>query len=226
VYGGTLSSDLPNAPKPGVITTEPSVPYLYGGRAMWTTPLDGLAAAFSAQATRFDTTLSFDPAVQAALEAVGVIPAGLTYPAPIEFRVSRWVASLQYQAHDLDISAEYSRWTGSFYIPFPALLPPESINERYFVMASYRVMPWFTPGLYYSAHFDNVDDRDAPGRHQRDAALTTRFDLNANWLLKLEGHLIRGTAGLDNPALNDAAQRETLEQTWWGMLLIKTTAYF
>jgi hypothetical protein len=225
VYGGTLSSDLPNPPPPGVILTEASIPYLYGGRLLWATPLDGLTAGFSAQATRFDTSVAFDPAAQAVLETFGIIPAGLSYPLPVKFRVARWVASLQYQAYDLDISAEYSRWTGSFYSSLPTLFPPETVNERYFAMASYRVASWFTPGIYYSVYYESVEDRDARGAYQRDAALTTRFDLNANWLLKLEGHLIRGTAALDNPDLNDAADRDSLEQAW-GMFLIKTTAYF
>jgi hypothetical protein len=71
-----------------------------------------------------------------------------------------------------------------------------------------------------------VDNRDEPGRFQRDIAVTTRFDLNANWLVKLEGHLIHGTGALDNPALNDAVERENLEDVDWGMLILKTTAYF
>lgn len=225
LYGGTLSSELPNPPRPGVSTTEASIPYLYGGRLIWATPLDGLSAGFSAQATRFDAGFSFDPAVQAVLEAAGALPAGLTYPLPVEFRVARWVASLQYSAYDWDISAEYSRWTGSFYSPAPAIFPPETVNERYFVMASYRVSSWFTPGIYYSVYHADVEDRGAPGRYQRDAALTTRFDLNAHWLLKLEGHILRGSGALDNPALNDAIEPPLLEQSW-GMFLIKTTAYF
>jgi hypothetical protein len=224
-YGGTLSPDLPNAPPPGLSITDVGIPYLYGARLFWLTPLDGLLAGFSAQATRFDGDYAFDPTLQALLEAEAIIPASLTYPTRVKFRVARWVASLQYAAHDWDLSAEYSRWTGDFYSPFPLLLPPHTVNERYFAMASYRVTDWFTPGAYYSVYFANVKDRDAPGEYQRDLALTTRFDLNAHWLFKVEGHLMNGTGALDNRDLNEGADRDTLEQTW-GMLLLKTTAYF
>ena len=58
-----------------------------------------------------------------------------------------------------------------------------------------------------------------------DVAATLRFDLNAHWLLKLEGHVMRGTAALDNRALNGGAERKDLEATW-GVFLLKTTAYF
>jgi hypothetical protein len=224
-YGGTLSPDLPNAPQPGINVSDVGIPYLYGGRLSWSTPLDGLLAGFSGQATRFDGSYSFDPAVQAVFETLGILPTGITYPTRIKFRVTRWVASLQYAANDWDLSAEYSRWIGDFYSPAPLLFPPHTVNERYFAMASYRVSSWFSPSLYYSAYVENVKDRDKRGAYQRDLALTTRFDINANWLFKLEGHLIRGSAALDNPALNGGASRDTLEQAW-GMFLIKTTAYF
>lgn len=226
-YGGTLSSDLPTPPPPGVFATDLGIPYLYGARLSWLSPLDGLLAAFSAQATRFDVNYSFDPALQAALEGAMFLPPGVTYPTPIKFRVRRWVASVQYAANDWDLSAEYSRWIANFLTRFsaPRLLPPHTVNERYFVMASYRVNPWFTPGIYYSALYDNVQDRDARGRYQHDLAFTIRSDLNPNWIFKLEGHIIRGTAALDNRDLNGGADREDLEQAW-GMLLAKTTAYF
>jgi hypothetical protein len=225
-YGGTLSLEEAAPPPPGVFQTNGSVPYVYGGRLLWFTPLDGLLAGISGQSLRVDSDVAFDPALQGLFESLGLLTPGITYPTRLKFRVRRWIASLQYAANDLDVSAEYSRWTGDFFnSPGPLLFPPHTVNERYFLMASYRVAPWFTPGAYYSAYFANVENRDQPGQYQHDWAVTTRFDLNAHWLLKLEGHLMRGTGSIEDRRLNDGRGFEDLPQAW-AAFLIKTTAYF
>ena len=227
LYGGTFPNSPPeeNPPPPGVSVSNLSTPYVYGGRLLWLTPLDGLLGGFSYQKLRLDADYSLDPALQAVLASVGLVPADLLSPFPVQFTVPRWIASLQYAAHDLDISAEYSRWVGEFKSPIPLLLPTHVVNERYYLMASYRVSPWFTPGLYYSGYFVNTEDRKGHEQYTHDVAATLRFDLNAHWLLKLEGHVMRGTATLDNRALNGGLPQADLEPTW-GVFLIKTTAYF
>ncbi|MEO8178692.1 MAG: hypothetical protein ABI895_07655, partial [Deltaproteobacteria bacterium] len=70
-----------------------------------------------------------------------------------------------------------------------------------------------------------VKDRHGREAYQHDLAVTTRYDLTDHWLLKLEGHLMFGTAALDNELLNRGADQNTLAPTW-GVFLIKTTAYF
>lgn len=224
-YGGTLFAETPVPPAPGVSVTDFGVPYLYGARLLWSTPLQGLTAGVSGQAVRFDADYVLDPAVLAALQAAMVLPPEQEVLLPVEFRVTRWIASLTYAAFDWDLTAEYSRWTGEFYSRAPAVFPPHTVNERYYVMASYRVNSWFTPGLYYSGYFQDVEDRRGREAYQHDVAATTRYDLNAHWILKLEGHFMRGTAALDNPRLNDGVARPELAPTW-GVFLVKTTAYF
>lgn len=224
-YGGTLPGEVAGGPPPpGITVTGLRVPYVYGGRLLWATPLEGLTAGASGQAVRFDADYVFDPALLAGLQALQLVPADQTANLPVKFRVTRWIASLQYSAYDLDVSAEYSRWIGEFYSRAPALLPRHIVNERYYLMASYR-MDWFTPGLYYSGYFQDVEQRKGHQNYTHDVAATLRFDLNAHWLLKLEGHIMRGTAALDNRGLNGGAERVDLEPTW-GALLIKTTAYY
>jgi hypothetical protein len=48
--------------------------------------------------------------------------------------------------------------------------------------------------------------------------------VNEHWLVKLEGHFMRGTAGL-NSAENDNIPQSALQRDW-GLFIIKTTAYF
>jgi hypothetical protein len=45
-------------------------------------------------------------------------------------------------------------------------------------------------------------------------------------LFKIEGHFMRGTAALENRALNDGVEPKDLNSSTWGVLLLKTTAYF
>lgn len=96
-------------------------------------------------------------------------------------------------------------------------------------MASYQVASWFTPGLYYSAAFTDIKAKraagtDGRGSFQHDVAATFRYDVTPNWLVKLEGHYMLGTAGLQSQ-LNDGKPLAELDQDW-GVFLAKTTAYF
>jgi hypothetical protein len=210
VYGGGLVPDLPGPPPVGVNVSNTRFPYVYGGRLLWSTPLDGLSAALSGQVLRLDADVSIDPAVLALFQAIGLAPMGAPNAFELEFVVTRWIASLHYTAFDWDLSAEYSRWIGEFSSPLPALFPARTENERYYVMASRRVNSLFTPGIYYSAYYVDVSDRSGHEKYQHDFAFTTRYDLNAHWLLKLEWHLMRGTAALDNRALNDGVEARHL----------------
>ncbi len=91
-------------------------------------------------------------------------------------------------------------------------------------MASYRVASWFTPGIYYSAYYPNIHETSGRQNYQNDLAVTARYDINKHWLVKLEGHFIDGTADIDS-TLNGGTDPSKLTKDW-GLLLIKTTAYF
>jgi hypothetical protein len=223
-YGGTIDLGKPLPPAPGVTVENLQMPYVYGGRVWWSTPLEGLSAAASYQALRFDSEYHIAPPLIPVLQSVGLLPPGFTGTLPTQFRVKLWVASLEYQSGDLLVAAEYSRWIGKFNSQAPALLPPHIVNERYYGMISYHVAPWFTPGAYYSVYYPDMDKREGKQAFQRDLALSVRFDVTPNWLVKLEAHLMNGTAALE-PALNDGQQPKDLVQNW-GAYLLKTTAYF
>jgi hypothetical protein len=157
---------------------------------------------------------------------------------PIRVPALLGVASAEYSARDLLVAAEYSRWRLSVESPVAAFAKKEATSERFYLMSSYHVRPWFTPGLYYSVLFPDVTDRKGsrppvgePGTppvgraaYQHDLSVTLRFDLNPYWILKVEGHRMHGTAGLTS-SLNDNASLSSLTKDW-GVFLVKTTAYF
>ena len=236
LYGGTVFYDTADATS---TLANVEVPYIFGGRLMWQTPIEGLQAGASAQKLRIDGDFTVPAAQIAPLQMVGALPADFANPVPFKLPALLAVASLEYNAHDLLLASEYCRWRVGLTSPVPALNAPTQESERLYFMSAYHVTPWFAPGLYYSALFPNADDRagkkpkpgampGAPpvgrGGYQHDVALTLRYDINPYWLVKLEGHYMHGTAGLDS-TLNGDQSLSSLTKDW-GVFLVKTTAYF
>jgi hypothetical protein len=214
LYGGTIHIDLP---PPGLYRIESAVLPVVGGRLLWETPLPGLRLGGSLQALRIDYEFSGASLV----EGMGVTR-GL---ATAKFDATLWVASIEYAGERLLLSGEYSRWRveSSSSVPTIALASPVT-SERAFAMGAFRVTSWLTPSLYYSRLFPNVDKRKGRENYQHDAAATLRFDINAHWLLKLEGHYMRGTADV-SAALNGRTPRAELDKNW-AVFLAKTTVHF
>src|SRR5690606_514096 len=108
----------------------------------------------------------------------------------------------------------YSRWHGKLETALPSVYPVvRAENERGYVMASYHVTPWFTPGIYYGVLYDDVRNRKGRDAYRHDAAATLRFDINRFWLLKLEAHYLHGTAAL-NSDLNGGKPLTELSKNW------------
>ncbi len=224
-YGGTFFLDTSTPPNPNVTITDAEVSYVTGGRIMWLTPLDGLSLGVSGQALRYEIESTFKPEITQALVAGGIAPADFDGSIRLEFPITLWVASIEYAFQDLLVSLEYGRWWADLQSSQPTLIPSDGpVNERFYAMASYRLSSFFVPGIYFASYFEDVDARGVPGKFQHDLALTLRFDLTSYWLVKLEGHLYRGTGHLDG-RLNDHKELKDLEGRW-GLFLLKTTAYF
>jgi hypothetical protein len=208
LYGGTIFLDPSTLIPPGSgVQVQFNVPYLVGGRILWETPLQGLRMGGSMQVLRLDTTVFLPNAMTAA----------------IENRTVQWVGSAEYAVGELTVSAEYSRW----HTKQESALPGNTItnvSERGYGMLTYRAASWLHPGMYYSVLFPDVENRGSRANMQHDVAAMLRFDLTPNWIVKLEGHFMAGTAGLTNP-LRVGPPIEGLAN-YWRAFLVKTTAYF
>jgi hypothetical protein len=159
------------------------------------------------------------------LIAAGTLPPTFAGTVATKIPAVLWVGSIEYSAHDLLLATEYSRWVVDLQSQFPIILPEShSVSERGYVMGSYRVTPRFSPGLYYSLLFPDVRQRHGRAAYQHDVAATLRYDLTTNWLVKVEGHFLHGTAAL-NSTLNGGTPPAALVPNW-GLFLVKTTAYF
>ncbi|HEY0709255.1 MAG TPA: hypothetical protein VGG33_20765, partial [Polyangia bacterium] len=231
VYFGTVFVDPPTGGSAAVRIEQLDIPYLGGGRVMWETPLPGLRIVASLQQLELDYRFS-----GAAVANNPGAPMGVA-SADIDARL--WVASIEHAGDRMLLAAEFSRWHTDLKTTVPTVYPPsKATSERYYVMGSYRVTPRFTPGAYYSVFFRDVGLFDDPkkscdrwlfegcGRQnfQHDLAFTLRFDINPFWLVKLEGHYMRGTGDL-NTALNDGVPLVNLQKNW-ALFVAKTTVHF
>jgi hypothetical protein len=189
------------------------VRYVFGGRLIWETPLDGLRVAFTAEKLRLDTA--------------AILPTGMPVPQiNIESHVWLWAASTEYAVDELTLTAEYTRGYSDQSSDQPMFSPPiDETSENLYGMVTYRVTPWLFPGAYYALHFPDTRQRKGRESFQHDAALTLRFDVNQYSLIKLEGHYMYGTAGLLNP-LRFNPPDVTRAEEHWAVFLAKVTAYF
>lgn len=214
LFGGAIYLDSDALTPAGApFDSELDIRYVVGGRLIWETPLEGLRAAFSAQKLR--------------LESAFIVPTGMPVPAiNVENDTWLWAASLEYTVSELILTAEYSRWYSEQSSDQPMYSPPlDESSEKMYGMLTYRVAPWLHPGAYYALSFEDTRDRKSKGNFQHDTALTLRFDVNSNWLVKLEGHYMYGTSGLVNPLRINPPDVTSAEEHW-AVFLAKVTAYF
>lgn len=224
VYGGTIFLDSTTLASPDVTVTDIDVPYLIGGRLMWHTPLDGLRTGVSLQALRIDIDYLIDGGTLAAFEAAGLVPPDFDGKFEYDIPLLLWVGSVEYAAHDVLLAAEFSRWRTDYSLE-PPLVPDGDVTAtRWYVMGSYQPASGFSSGLYYSLTQSGAPGPNTREKYQQDFTASMRFDINEHWLVKAEGHFLRGTAYL-SADLNDDESPATLQRDW-AVLLLKTTAYF
>jgi hypothetical protein len=127
--------------------------------------------------------------------------------------VSSLVGSVEYIRGDTILSAEYNIIRIDIgTLPGIGDVPTTEVHG-WAVSASHRFTYWFELGAYYSDWNTNVRDRHGKDyallstpekprfrqeRWLRDTCLTTRFDLNENWIFKLEGHYMSGLDDIDD----------------------------
>jgi len=215
-YAGTIYLDLGTQP-PGspLAIVDLTIPYIAGGRVMWETPVEGLRIGASVQTLRLETHLLelADPRRPS--------PVAVNIPATLA------VASAEYTIDDAIFAAEFSRWRTSAETSNPMVFPasPVTWDIRAYALMGYRLTPRLQPSVYYSIYYPDRQTKDmGAGTKQLDAAATLRVDISPNWILKLEGHWMRGTAALST-TLNPGRTLDTLADHWL-LIVAKTTVYF
>jgi hypothetical protein len=199
-----------------VKVTDISADTVYVQSLEWSPPLDGLRLA----ASRF----------QANLHGTAVTDAAATAPASLKNlqwdinMYTRYVMGAEYTWKDLVVAGEYDLTD----LDQVALgKTTQSKSDSWYLSAAYRLTDWFEAGAYYTERYTDRDDRDgskyaaanaakglpAHNRYHKDTALTLRFDPMQNVVVKVEGHLIDGTALLDASEFKTAGKESYLFAT-------------
>jgi len=141
-----------------------------------------------------------------------------------------WVISIEYTLHSFVFASEYRRQNGDSQLTIPPLPPfPDFKNpksEGYYAMVSYRFNSFVELGCYYSVNYPNKDDKNGDDfkvrieAWRKDTALSVRFDINENWLFKLEGHYLDGVAPMLDKMNPDGFDR------YWKLYVAKLSFVF
>ncbi|UCH95787.1 MAG: hypothetical protein JSV88_02780 [Candidatus Aminicenantes bacterium] len=212
------------------------VDHLYSGSFIWEPPLKGLRLG----ATLVDTNIrAYARLTEDIIIPVEFPPYFLTVAsrgdaATAEFpKTTVYTYSVEYTWKNLVLAAEYQLMDQDMMINMSGLEPLEfKLNsESYYGSASYRFTDWFELGVYYMEFYKDRNDKEGTGfnppysAYQKDACACLRFDLNAHWTFKLEGHLVDGVAlCLNQDNLNAAGAVEYDKK--WAMFAVKMTFNF
>ncbi|OQY57466.1 MAG: hypothetical protein B6245_16905 [Desulfobacteraceae bacterium 4572_88] len=197
--------------------------HCYMAGITWHTPLEGLktkVSYYKIENLRVDGNLTI-PAES------GAIGSHMNYEV---YDQDGYVVSLEYIWEDMALAAEYTevdfkgRWDWNLGQGWQ--LRPELPSLGWYLSAAYAFTDWFTLGASYSEFYPNANDKDGKTMENdfeawlKTVTLSTRFDVNDYWILKLEGSYNDGF-GAYSPAENP----EGLDQRWF-LLTAKVTFNF
>ncbi len=170
------------------------VEHAYMGSFQWLTPGDGLRVGGSLYNLRMNSNI----------EGLSEEAGGLEEYRLNSIRTS--VESTEELTGNLKLTAEYIQ-NKSASIHKDAS-QKAVVGEGYLGGAVYQFSEWFELGSYYSIYYADKDDKEgkewsAMGKKAakawlKDFAVTSRIDINNSWVLRLEGHLLNGLAGVEN----------------------------
>lgn len=228
VFFGTIFLDLGDSPQfIGAHTRRAG-----GAQVFWRPPIEGLRIGPSFLNVKVDFDFQLDQMTIDQLIMDGAVPADFDGRAQLRLHdANLLVGSVEYDIGRWLFAGEYSRQLIHAETTPPGLIPEadaDSDSERFYLLAAHRLREDLTVGGYASFQFRDVDNRSGEGlpvshtAYQQDYAATGRYDINEFWLIKLEAHLLRGTAALsqaDNPG-------GTLDEKNWGLFLAQTVLSF
>lgn len=233
IFTDLIPSDV--IPSDSLESDSVDVKYKYAGNLVWDTPFDGLRLGFSldnVQLTansRFTRDIEFQPSGGG--DPIPFVSAGELATAEYE-KLENWVYSVEYTWDNLILSAEYIRTNKDYKINVSQLnVSRESEPLGWYIGGAYRFISWFELGGYYSQTRNDKPALDsflpAPDFFSEfdDLCLTTRFDINEYWTIKLEAHRLRGVYSL--PITDNAFEFEYIDvEEDWRLYVAKMTVAF
>ena len=118
-----------------------------------------------------------------------------------------WLSG-EYTYEDLKLAAEYFTMYTEATTSSPELGVLRSFKNDlggFYGSVGYRFTDWLEAASYYSEYYTDFSDKNGKGyaavyglpasnSYLKDLDLSLRFDVNSNWIVKVEGHKMNGTA--------------------------------
>lgn len=142
-----------------------------------------------------------------------------------------FAAEVMQNDYDLDLEEFINPSTGE-------LIAQQFKTLGWYSSMTYRFTDWLELGTYYSEYYADADDKDgkdavaegtvvkAHEQYLKDLCLTARFDISANWILKVEGHQMEGAALLYRDDDNANAVGDADYEKDWYLGAMKLTYSF
>jgi len=147
----------------------------YGGDLQWETPVRGLIIGSSGNM----------------LTADGTAPAG-SFHSPALLTPSMYASFTRGKVY---LAGEYDRIPINATLTLGSTVFPFVADERtWFAMGSYRLRNNLQVGSYYSHFVNKSADTTQPANYSKDWVVSGRYDFNAYFYAKIEGHFLHGTA--------------------------------
>ena len=153
---------------------------VFGGDVRWQTPLKGFLIGSSATAEDLQGSagaISFRAARNVVTQEYA------------KFELGKFFAAVEIKRMPVGFSLTANTSQGPIEIPDP-------VDWRsWYVMTSYRLLPKFQAGTYYSHIVDagGGQDTSRSSNYSKDWAITGRYDFNSHFYAKLEEHFLHGT---------------------------------
>lgn len=204
-------------------------PLVVGGQLWWNTPINGLRAGAMLQQMNdfgFDLTTAVSPVgpfgpINAYSKGSGDV---FFQQYSLEYLWKSWTFQAEYFTYEYDNATRTSVLSGTTPIA-PTTYSQSPVHpEAWYASAAYRFNKWIEAGTYYTEYYINRNRHSgSPNAYQRDVALSLRYDATDWLIIKAEGHMIFGTALLQDQVNNPNAMRDTDP---WFMFALKTTISF
>lgn len=197
--------------------TKITVGTVFGAHLDWSLPVDGL------RVKAFYATTDYE--MEGTTEILNT-----TIPIVVDASKSEWITvSVAYLIGDFLMAAEYYTNINKSAVFTPdrstKLIPSDTTTSvGYYASVSYRVNSWLELGTYFTS-YENDDDlkpTDALEDAQnelKEIVLAVRFDINSNWIAKLECHKVDGLFGVEKDGDKD------LDEDWF-LYTAKLTYFF
>lgn len=159
----------------GLVFTKAPSGEIYGGDLRWDAPLRGLTLGSSVNMQALD----------------GKAPFGGVHVAPAFMAVEY----AQFEKGRFYFAWEHMRFPLNTIVSIgPEAIDVPQDQHSWFVMGSYRPLKRLQVGSYYSHYVNKSLDTSLAANYSKDSVLSGRYDFNAYFYGKIEGHFLHGTA--------------------------------